>query len=64
MRRERARRASSHPAGGRVIAVILLGCTIAGVIIHLAIVRPFLLPLTQRIPTGAAYRASLGAPRR
>lgn len=42
--------------------VIFLLCIVAGLGIHFAIVRPLLVPLTQKIPTGAAYRATLGAP--
>lgn len=45
-----------------MIIVILIGCALAGLAIHFAIVRPFLLPLTERIPTGRAYRPTLGAP--
>ncbi len=44
-----------------MIMVILGGCLIGGVGIYFIIVRPFLMPLTQRIPTGKAYRPNLGA---
>jgi hypothetical protein len=43
-----------------MIIVILGGCLIGGLAIYFLIVRPLVMPLTQRIPTGKAYRPSLG----
>lgn len=45
------------------IAIFLL-CTIAGLALYFGLVRPFLIPLEWRIPTGRAYMPTLGAPRR
>lgn len=44
-----------------MITFIFLACTVAALVIHFVIVRPFLIPLTQRIPTGRAYQPTLGA---
>lgn len=40
--------------------LILLVCVPVGMLIYFCIVRPLLIPLTQRIPTGREYRATLG----
>lgn len=42
-----------------MLFVILLACSVAGVALYLLIVRPLLVPLTSRIPTGRQYRATL-----
>jgi hypothetical protein len=46
-----------------VIVLILLACVFVGLLVYFGIVRPFMIPLQWKIPTGAAYRASLGAPK-
>lgn len=43
-----------------MIAILLLACAVVGLAIHFVIVRPFLIPLTQKIPTGRAYRPTFG----
>ncbi len=43
--------------------LILLVCVPVGMLIYFCIVRPLLIPLTQRIPTGREYRATLSARR-
>lgn len=45
-------------------AALFLLCIVGGVAIYFGLVRPFLIPLSWRIPTGKAYRASLGVPSR
>lgn len=42
-----------------MITAILIGCAALGCLIYFAIVRPLLIPIEWRIPTGKAYRASL-----
>lgn len=39
-----------------MVIIILIGCAVAGVGIYFAIVKPLLVPLTSRIPTGREYR--------
>lgn len=43
-------------------AVFLL-CVAAGIAIYFCGVRPFLIPLEWRIPSGRAYQPSLGVPK-
>jgi hypothetical protein len=43
---------------------VLLGCVALGVLIYMVVVRPFVRPLTERIPTGKCYRATLTGSRR
>jgi hypothetical protein len=43
---------------------VLLGCSVAGLLIYLVAVRPFVRPLTERIPTGKSYRPTLTGSRR
>jgi hypothetical protein len=43
---------------------VLLGCVALGVLIYVVVVRPFVRPLTERIPTGKCYRATLTGSRR
>lgn len=43
--------------------VIFGCCVVIGLGIYYAIVKPLLIPLTSRIPTGREYRASLGVKR-
>lgn len=40
---------------------VILLCVAAGTGIYFTIVRPFMIPLEWKIPTGRAYRATLGA---
>ncbi len=47
-----------------MIAWILLVCIAAGVALYFGIVRPLVVPLSWRIPTGSAYRATLTHTRR
>jgi hypothetical protein len=42
-----------------MITAIVLGCIALGCLIYFAIVRPLLIPIEWRIPTGKAYRATL-----
>lgn len=44
-----------------MVAVLFLVCVVVGLALYFGVVRPFVVPLTQRIPTGRAYRATLGA---
>lgn len=44
-----------------MILLIMLLCTVAALAIYFVIIRPFCIPLEWRIPTGRAYRATLGA---
>lgn len=39
--------------------IVLLVCIPVGLAIYFGLVRPFLIPLDWRIPTGRAYRATL-----
>ena len=47
-----------------MMILLLLGCVAGGIAIYHVIVRPFMIPLTKRIPNGREYRASLGVPRK
>lgn len=51
-------------AMGGVMGLVLLGCVLAGLLIYFVLVRPFVVPLTRRIPTGRQYRATLTGSRR
>lgn len=42
-----------------MILVILLLCVVTGIGIYVLIVRPLVMPLSGRIPTGREYRATL-----
>jgi len=44
-----------------VIVLLFLLCCLAGLGLYFGLVRPFLIPLSRRIPTGRAYRPSFGA---
>lgn len=44
--------------------LVLLGCVLGGLLIYVVLVRPFVVPLTKRIPTGKCYRATLTGSRR
>lgn len=46
------------------MAFVLLGCTLAGLLVYFVLVRPFVRPLTERVPTGRQYRATLTGSRR
>lgn len=46
------------------MGLVLLGCVLVGLLIYFVLVRPFVVPLTKRIPTGKAYRATLTGSRR
>lgn len=46
------------------MGLVLLGCVVAGLLIYFVLVRPFVRPLTERIPTGKCYRATLTGSRR
>jgi hypothetical protein len=39
--------------------LVLLGCVGLGLALYFLLVRPFVRPLTERIPTGKSYRATL-----
>lgn len=41
--------------------LIVLICVPLALIIYFGIIRPMLIPLTRRIPTGREYRATLGS---
>lgn len=43
---------------------VLLGCVGLGLALYFLLVRPFVRPLTERIPTGKCYRATLTGSRR
>jgi hypothetical protein len=43
---------------------VLLACIPAGLLIYVVAVRPFVIPLTQRIPTGKCYRPTFTGSRR
>jgi hypothetical protein len=44
-----------------MVAPILVLCTVVGLAVYFGIVRPFLIPIEWKIPTGRVYRATLGA---
>lgn len=47
-----------------MIGIILLLCVPVAIAIYALIVRPFIVPLSSRIPSGKEYRASLSHTRR
>lgn len=45
-----------------MFVLLLLACCVGGAFLYFVILRPiarFFLPLTQRVPTGREYRATL-----
>lgn len=44
-------------------AIVLLLCVPAGLALYFLVVRPFVIPLERRIPSGRAYRPTLRAAR-
>lgn len=47
-----------------MLPLVLILCCVGGLALYFGVVRPFFIPLSWRIPTGAAYRPLLGAPAR
>lgn len=43
-----------------MIVALLVLCSVAGLGLYFGIVRPLLIPLSWRIPTGRAYRPTFG----
>lgn len=49
------------PAG---LLFVMLGCIAIGVGVYVVLIRPFVVPLEKKIPTGRAYRAGTAPDRK